>query len=177
MGDCPCMKLLPLRITSFFLPQRCESPPTFSLSFRRGITTMPTTRQLAQQAHQQQDRELPRRRSQRSMSAAIPPSDSGGSSVDDSVSSRSSRSSRASIAQQQRRMREAREARGENLDRPEVLAEMVEGTELDEAVVPDNLGSMTYKCNHCGAMHFLAERYSGSTRAEPSFGRCCRAGR
>src|SRR5260221_196419 len=40
-----------------------------------------------------------------------------------------------------------------------------------------NLGHMSYKCNHCGALHWLEERIAKSSKANLKFGRCCNNGK
>src|SRR5260370_42234355 len=39
------------------------------------------------------------------------------------------------------------------------------------------LGTMTNQCSHCGALHWLQERLSGSSQRNPVFSRCCNQGK
>ena len=39
------------------------------------------------------------------------------------------------------------------------------------------LGKMNVQCTHCNALHWLDERLSGSTKANPKFGMCCTSGK
>ena len=40
-----------------------------------------------------------------------------------------------------------------------------------------NLGHMNIPCSECGALHWLAERLSGSSKINPKFGTCCFSGK
>ena len=40
-----------------------------------------------------------------------------------------------------------------------------------------NLGQMNHKCLHCGALHWLEEHVSKSSKANPRFGQCCNHGK
>ena len=40
-----------------------------------------------------------------------------------------------------------------------------------------NLGNMNIPCSECGALHWLAERLSGSSKIHPKFGTCCFSGK
>jgi hypothetical protein len=51
------------------------------------------------------------------------------------------------------------------------------GAESDNFYQQLNLGHMSYKCNHCGALHWLEERIAKSSKAKPKFGRCCNHGK
>src|ERR1700739_960249 len=41
---------------------------------------------------------------------------------------------------------------------------------------PLNLGRMDVICGSCGALHWLSERDHGSTKARPTFMKCCKRG-
>ena len=40
-----------------------------------------------------------------------------------------------------------------------------------------NLGEMNVACRHCGALHWMAEKTSKSSNANPAFGQCCNHGK
>ena len=40
-----------------------------------------------------------------------------------------------------------------------------------------NLGDMNIPCSECGALHWLAERLSGSSKINSKFGTCCFSGK
>ena len=39
------------------------------------------------------------------------------------------------------------------------------------------LGTMTVQCSHCGALHWMVEKWSNSSMIHPVFGRCCQRGK
>jgi len=51
------------------------------------------------------------------------------------------------------------------------------GAESDNFYQQLNLGHMSYKCNHCGALHWLEEHIAKSSKAKPKFGQCCNHGK
>ncbi|KAF9530831.1 hypothetical protein CPB83DRAFT_745206, partial [Crepidotus variabilis] len=48
---------------------------------------------------------------------------------------------------------------------------------FDPAWPTHNLGRMDVSCRHCGAMHWMDERLTSSTNANPQFGKCCLSGK
>ncbi|KAJ3816606.1 hypothetical protein F5880DRAFT_1457341, partial [Lentinula raphanica] len=45
-----------------------------------------------------------------------------------------------------------------------------------ETIQRHDLGKMEHICEHCGALHWLAEKVSGSSKSSPQFGVCCKHG-
>jgi len=66
----------------------------------------------------------------------------------------------------------------------QMKGEFPEGAFLQHYEVEDErfynqlqLGTMSYQCSHCGALHWLKERVSGSSQRNPVFSRCCNRGK
>lgn len=99
--------------------------------------------------------------------------------------------SRRSLAQRNRRERErvAREVKQHNTrsvaQRRRRGRERVTRTATQsvarrpylEPIPPQRFGSMTQKCVHCHALHWLDERVKNSSKSDPEFARCCHHGK
>jgi hypothetical protein len=46
-----------------------------------------------------------------------------------------------------------------------------------EPIEPHDLGSMNVPCQHCGALHWMAEKLKGSSESNPKLGTCCNHGK
>ncbi len=49
--------------------------------------------------------------------------------------------------------------------------------ESDDLYQQLHLGQMSCRCHHCGALHWLEEHVSNSSKANPQFGQCCNHGK